>query len=167
MAWAGAWPPHQVRVSKDRLLGLKADLETLDNSVSDNVRNALARFLAVRACGHIEFLFDECLATYVESHSHPNVGAYVRSGLFAGRNPRPKDLVKRLSRFNLQWSAELDELIDANDELLRREISFLVDRRNKIAHGQNEGIQTRKALDLADHALTLGDWISERLDPRR
>jgi hypothetical protein len=91
----------------------------------------------------------------------------VRSSLFTGRNPRPADLVKRLSRINIQWGTELDELIDSDDELLRREISFLVDRRNKIAHGQNEGIQTRKALNLADHALNIGDWISVRLDPRR
>ncbi|NMM24770.1 MAG: hypothetical protein HHJ11_15005 [Phycicoccus sp.] len=141
-------------------------MERLDDEISDNVRNALARFLAVRACGHIEFLFDECLATYVESHSHPNVAAYVRSGLFTGRNPWPNDLARRMSRINILWSQELDELFDENDELLRREVSFLVDRRNKIAHGQNEGMQIRKSLDLADHALSIGDWISERLDPR-
>jgi hypothetical protein len=167
MAWAGAWPPHPVQISRERLVGLKGDLEGLDDETSDNIRNALARFLTVRACGHIEFLFDECLATYVESNSHPNVAVYVRSGLFTGRNPRPDALVKRMSRINTEWSQELSILIDENDELLRREISFLVDRRNKIAHGQNEGVRIRKALDLADHALNIGDWISERLDPRR
>jgi hypothetical protein len=56
--------------------------------------------------------------------------------------------------------------MDADDQKIRRELGFLVDRRNKISHGQSESVARRKSLDLADIALTIGDWMTGELDPR-
>jgi hypothetical protein len=55
--------------------------------------------------------------------------------------------------------------LDANDERLARELAFLVDCRNKIAHGLNEGIGSQKALALKDVAVEIADWFVLRFNP--
>jgi len=57
--------------------------------------------------------------------------------------------------------------LEADDQRLRRELAFLVDRRNKIAHGLNEGIGTVKALALKDVASEAADWFIARFNPGR
>jgi hypothetical protein len=75
--------------------------------------------------------------------------------------------VNWVGRFNATWSNELAELLEADDELLHRELSLLLDRRNRIAHGLNEGITGRKALDLKKTACTVADWFILRFNPSR
>jgi hypothetical protein len=71
-----------------------------------------------------------------------------------------------IRRFDGAWADELDQVLSEDDERLGRELDFLVDRRNKIAHGLNEGIGVRKALDLVEPAVTIGDWFVNKMDPR-
>jgi hypothetical protein len=144
---------------------LIAVVDGLDSETSDDVQAALARFLAVRSCGHVEFTFDECLAQYAAAKAHPSVASYVREGLFTGRNPRPDALTQRLRRLNPEWADELDAYFGERDGERTRELSLLVDRRNGISHGQNEGLGVRKALDLAAVAVDIADWVMLRLDP--
>ena len=124
--------------------------------MGDNIEAALARFLTVRACGHLEFTFDECVSEFARVKSHPAVASHVRDGLFRGRNPRPDVLVKRLGALDPRWATSLDAHLSADDNRLRRELGLLVDRRNSISHGQNEGLGARKALELAELSLELG-----------
>jgi hypothetical protein len=84
--------------------------------------------------------------------------------LFKGRNPWPQTLIDRFRGLQAGWSAELENFLTEEDSRRSRELSLLVDRRNKISHGQNEGVGVRKALDFADLSLELGDWIIVRLD---
>lgn len=56
-------------------------------------------------------------------------------------------------------------MLAEQDELLHRELSFLLDRRNKIAHGHSEGITVRKALDLKRVAVQIADWFILRFNP--
>ncbi|MEU9805139.1 HEPN domain-containing protein [Mycobacterium sp. NPDC050853] len=165
MAWEGAWPPHEVYQSRRRLTQLRDTIDQLPADTDDEIRASLARFLAVRSCGHVEFTFDECVAQYAKSKSHPNIAGYVRGGLFKGRNPRPEILVQRLRMLNQEWGNELDVLFQEGDNFRSRELGLLVNRRNGISHGQNEGLTPRKALDLAKLALEVADWISTRLHP--
>ena len=159
------WPPHPVVLSRERLKGLRHQINSLNPAIGVEIEGALCRFLAVRACGHVEYVFDECLATFVERISARPVGSYVRSGLFSGRNPRPAELVARLSRLDVSWGSELEGYLNEDDQKRSRELAFLVSRRNAIAHGQNEGLNRRKALDVADLAIELGDWFVIRLTP--
>lgn len=165
MAWNGAWPPHEVHLSKRRLVQLRETVNSLAPETADEVRSSLARFLAVRSCGHIEFTFDECLSQYAAVKAHPYIASYIREGLFTGRNPHPDVLVKRLRMLNQEWANELDAYFQEDDNLRSRELGLLVARRNGISHGQNEGLNTRKALDLAKLALEIGDWLGTRLHP--
>ena len=65
-----------------------------------------------------------------------------------------------------EWAKELDIYLDADDQAVKRELEFLVDRRNKIAHGQSESVNLRKSLDLCRMALAVGDWAVTTMDPR-
>ncbi|MCV7179545.1 HEPN domain-containing protein [Mycolicibacterium sphagni] len=166
MTWSGAWPPHEVHQSKRRLIQLRDTVDRLAPETDDDIKSSLARFLAVRSCGHIEFTFDECLSQYASVKAHPNIANYIREGLFTGRNPRPGVLVERLRTLNQEWANDLELFLHEDDKLRARELSLLVDRRNGISHGQNEGLTPRKALDLVKLALDVADWITERLHPK-
>lgn len=163
MVWSGTWPPWEVEQSRERLCALRSVVDQV--GVSEEVQGPLARFLTVRSCGHVEFTFDQCLSEFASRNSHPAIAAHVKVGLFRGRNPRPHDVADRMRVLQSKWGDELDEALDENDGYWRRELALLVDRRNSIAHGQNEGVTTRKAIDLAGVALDIGDWITVRLKP--
>ncbi|MBW9110659.1 HEPN domain-containing protein [Microbacterium ureisolvens] len=166
MVWPGAWPSHELSSSRSRLEELRVEVEGIDADASNETEQGMTRFLVVRACGHIEFTFDEAFCAFAESKSSPHVASFVRTQFFRGANPSPDRIGQTLRRLEAVRADRFDALIDADDQRLRRELSFLVDRRNKIAHGQSETVRRRKALDLADVALELGDWIVAELDPR-
>lgn len=166
MAWSGAWPSQALNLSRQRLCELRETANTLDSELSDQVTGAIAKFLVVRSAGHIEFTVDECIHSFATAKSHPGVAQYVRAGLFGGRNPTPGKLVDHLGRMSKDWANTLTEYLNADDEEVKRELSLLVDRRNLIAHGQNESLGMRKALKLCDLAIDLGDLIVQTIDPR-
>ena len=83
-----------------------------------------------------------------------------------GQNPTPDNLVKLVRRFDGTWADALEALLRSNGDLLWSELFFLVDRRNKVAHGLSEGITGRKALELAGYAKQVADWFIIQLDPR-
>lgn len=70
-----------------------------------------------------------------------------------------------MGRFDDAWADELNDLLNDNDEYLKRELEFLVDRRNKIAHGLSEGITVRKAIILFDAAQDISDWFVAQFRP--
>lgn len=166
MTWAGAWPSHLLASSRARLVELQTEVDALEADVGIGVEQAMARFLVVRACGHVEFSFEEAFSSYAEAKSIPSVGGFVRSQFFRGSNPSPRRLSDVLRRLDPSRADRLDQLLDADDQRVRREVGLLVARRNKIAHGQSETVRRRQALDLADVALELSDWLVSELDPR-
>lgn len=166
MAWPNAWPTQELSDSRRRLLELRQTLDELPRDSAD-VEAALGRFLVIRTCGHLEFTFEETLCRIAEEQASPRVAGFVRGQYFRGANPKPGRLVSEVARFDLVHSERLDSMLRENDEALHRELEFLVDRRNKIAHGQNEGIGRRKALDLAATGVQIADWIVSELAPSR
>lgn len=83
-----------------------------------------------------------------------------------GRNPTPEALVQLLGRLDSNLSADFAAFLDGEDQTIRRELSLLVDRRNKIAHGLNEGVTPRRAVELTDRAREIADWLVLRLNPQ-
>lgn len=164
MKWSGSWPTHALAMSRTRLEELKDEAD-LRSNVSSEIDQAISRFLVVRACGHIEFSFEEAFCEYASVQSSAKVGAFVRSQSFRGANPNPARIIKTLDHLDGDLARRFEEYIDQDDQELRRELALLVDRRNKIAHGQNEGVTRRKALDLADVALRISDWLIDELSP--
>ncbi len=129
--------------------------------------DALARFLVVRSCGYVEQTLIEVGRGYVRERSGGPAQSFALSWLERSPNPTPEALTTLTGRFDAVWSADLAEFLAADDQRLSREIAFLVDRRNRIAHGLNEGIGSRKALALKDVACELADWLIGRFNPHR
>jgi hypothetical protein len=102
----------------------------------------------------------------VESKSFGRVKDFSQSWLRRFDNPTPDRLLELVGRFDSSLRGELESLFDENDSELRREISLLIDKRNAIAHGESEGIGSRKALDLLNYSKTLTDWFIRNFDPR-
>lgn len=166
MAWPGAWPSHALNASRSLLEDLRDEVDSLEVDASSSTEQALTRFLVIRSCGHIEFTFDEAFCSFAESKASPSVASFIRTQFFRGAGPTPDRILGTLRKLEPTKADRMEQLIDKDDQRLRRELSFLVDRRNKIAHGQSETVRKRKALDLANVAIEVGDRIVAELDPR-
>ena len=134
--------------------------------LSHEAGRALSRFLVIRACGFLEQILEECSRAYFLSKSERRVYSFGVSWLGRGMNPSPERLISFVNRLDPAWASELREMLDADDQHLSRELSLLVDRRNKIAHGLSEGIGARKALDLVSAVTETASWFILRFDPR-
>jgi hypothetical protein len=135
--------------------------------LSHEARDCLARFLVVRSCGFVEQTVVQVCRGYVAERSGGPVRTFGHSWLERSPNPSPEALALLAGRFDSAWANDLTELLEADDQRLQREVAFLVDRRNKIAHGLNEGIGPAKALMLKDVACEVGDWFIARFNPDR
>ena len=166
MTWPGAWPSHALAASRSGLADLREEVNSLEADTSPETDQAMARFLVVRACGHVEFTFDESFCAFAESKASPSVASFVRTQFFRGANPSPARLIDTLRKLDPSRADQLDSFINDDDQRLKRELEFMVNRRNKIAHGQSETVRRRKALDLTGAALEVADWIVVALDPR-
>lgn len=159
-----AWPPlavHQLRQDldfvQDVLVGYKE---------SDPVKVQLARFLVIRSCGTIERVVVECLHGYVESQASPAVGSYAKSWLPWGTtSAKPTSLSTLLRRLSPEISQRFEEFICEDDEMLKRELSNLVAKRNRIAHGEGESVTAAKALEFRLVAVRVCDWFVSELAP--
>jgi hypothetical protein len=138
-----------------------------DRTLDPSVRAWMARLLVVRSVGYIEQSVGECLRGHIQEKSGGWMRSFSHSWLERGRNPSPENLLQLLGRFDQALSDEFEVLLQENDEHLRRELSFMVDRRNKIAHGLNEGIRSERAVDLSEVAVTITDWFVLKFNPLR
>jgi len=165
--WETNWPPYELQQLRRSLSDLKMLVQSQNPEVSDGINNALARYLVVRTCGYLEQIVEQVCLLFLNSKSaHPHCQSFNGSWFGRGRNPNPEALVAFVRKFNIALSEELDELFKSDDQLLHREISFLVDRRNKISHSLSEGVGVRKSLDLVEPACTVADWFINAFDPR-
>jgi hypothetical protein len=131
------------------------------------IQTWLCRILVVRSCGYLEQVIWEVCRSYVSQKSGGLVRAFAQSWLEKSRNPTPVNLEELVGRFDALTCDEFKALLDANDYHLRQELSFLVDRRNKIAHGLSESVNRSKALQLKNIASDLADWFILRFNPGR
>ena len=168
------WPPWAVTTLKSQLDLLAASLSELEalgkehkhvEPEMDRARNWLARLLVVRSCGYLEQTVAEVARAYVDGRSGGLVRSFARTWLERSRNPTPETLEQLVGRFDAALSEDLSSVLDANDQLLRRELAFLVNARNRIAHGLNEGVGPQKAVSLMAVASGTADWFILRFNP--
>lgn len=164
MAKTTAWPPYQVKRLRDALDELGGTVaETRDLSVLP----WLTRLLVVRSSGYIEQTSREVFWGYINDRASGLVKTFGHSWLDKSRNPSPDSLLAMIGRFDHKMQIEFNELLEAEDQRLRRELSFLVDRRNHIAHGLNEGINRDKALNMMSVSIEIADWLILKFNPMR
>ena len=161
-----AWPSLPIANLERRLKRFAALIEHPAPNEPDEVTQALARFLVVRTCGHLEKTVQQCCLAYVHNKSFGRVRFFSASWLKKVENPTPDNLVQLVGRFDSSLRDELSALFEDNDGELRREVSLLVEKRNAIAHGESDGIGSRKALDLLNYSRILTDWFIRNFDPR-
>jgi hypothetical protein len=161
-----AWPSLPLTNLERRLKRIALLVERPAANEPDEVTQALARFLVVRTCGHLERTVQECCLTYVHNNSFGRVKDFSVSWLRKIENPTPDNLLQLVGRFDSSLRDDLCDLFEQNDGELKREISLLIAKRNAIAHGESEGIGSRKALDLLNYSKLLTDWFIRNFDPR-
>lgn len=159
------WPPLEVTQLHQKLHALAEMIQDLMRRDEEEVANELARLLVVRSCGYLEQAIEICTREHLTARAAPTARSFAASWLGKGANPHPDFLIKYANRFDASWGEEIEHMLWADDELLKREISFLVNRRNKISHGASEGVGVRKALNLLEYADQLSDWFIEKLNP--
>jgi hypothetical protein len=162
------WPPWSVTSLKhnlDQLAELLAEpkVRTLD----PDIQPWLSRLLVVRTCGYLEQVAAEVCRYFINGRSGGLVRVFASSWMERSRNPSPENLLALIGRFDADMSYEFESMLNNDDGRLKRELSLLVDRRNKIAHGLSEGITPSKALQLKDVAYELADWFILRFNPGR
>jgi hypothetical protein len=159
-----SWPPWGVTSLRSKLEDL-ADLLTQHPPLQPEVITWMSRMLVVRSSGYVEQIAKEVCWHHVEHRSGGIVRAFAQSWLDRSRNPSPDNLLDLVGRFDRSMQEEFLELLEHDDQRIRRELAFLVDRRNRIAHGLNEGVSREKALTLKEIAIEVGDWFVLRFNP--
>jgi len=163
MSKLSQWPPWDVSSLKVKLTDL-ADL-VAEASIEPEVRPWLCRMLVVRSSGLIEQTVKEVCRGHISNRSGGIIRSFALSWLEKSRNPTPENLLEIVGRFDKRYQDELSGLFGKDDARLYRELSYLVDRRNRIAHGLNEGVTKEKAIILKDIAIELCDWFILRFNP--
>lgn len=138
-----------------------------DKSLEPEIRAWLARLLVVRSAGFIEQAVMECCRGHVKVRGGGWVQSFAHSWLERSKNPSPENLAALVGRFDQAVADEFEDYLRADDELLYRDLSSLVDKRNRIAHGLNEGVRPERALALAASAEKIVDWFILRFNPLR
>ncbi len=146
-------------------------MRTVERAVADRapaeVLSWLARLLVVRTSGCLERSTHEIVRGFIAGKSGGQVRTFAHSWLERSRNPSPEALVSILGRFDMNLQRDFEQLLDEDDQRLRRDLSFLVSRRNAIAHGLNEGVGLQRALALVPPVLDVVDWFILRMNPNR
>lgn len=166
---ATSWPPFEVRSSEEKLFALKRlvekPLDERGEMLPSEVTSWLSRLLVVRSCGHLEQVVQVCARAYIEHKSGGPARQFGLSWLERSRNPKQAALEELLSRFDESWGKSFADFMAEEDERLRRELASAVDKRNRIAHGENEGAGREQALRMCGAIEEISRWWSERLKP--
>lgn len=161
------WPPFEVTSLRSNLVGLRGLARDDERQLEPEIRAWLARMLVVRSAGFIEQTVSECCRQHIRERSGGWVRAFAHSWVERSKNPSADNLLQLLGRFDQSLSDEFEAFISEDDELIRRELGFMVDRRNKIAHGLNEGLNSERAVALSEVAEKVADWFVLKLNPLR
>ena len=60
---------------------------------------------------------------------------------------------------------EFEQFIAAYYGRIKGDIDFLVSRRNRIAHGESEGMYQTRAIQLKEVSCEVADWFILRFNP--
>ena len=162
---SSSWPPRTVKALTQSIESVAEWVRNPPEKSTDDERIWIARFFVVRTCGYLEQVVYESARAYVDAKSGGPLRAFSQSWISRTRNPSPENMLELAGRFGGKFEEGLRDLLDDDDQRLYREISLLVDRRHKIAHGLNEGLTGSKAVILYECALEVADWFLDAFNP--
>lgn len=158
---------HRANI-RQRLIDLKEvqeSLRNLDDTQSDVVSRALARYLTVRAVGYIEAVRDDWADLYAATVGHARLHRRITYHLRTGQGVAPDQLLTFVGSFDPAWRISLEGILEADDQLLRNQLGAMVAARKKIAHGDGDQVTAGRALVWADAAQTIGRHLGSLFDP--
>lgn len=161
---AQIWPPWDVTSSQKNLETLR-DLVDNPTGIAAEPLGWLSRLLVIRSCGHLEQVVMECARGYVSAKSGGPVQAFGLTWLEKSRNPSAKTLGELAARFDPKWQVQFDALLAENDCRLSDDLGHLVTFRNRIAHGENQGVNRERSLRLSAAADEIADWWINTFNP--
>lgn len=160
-----AWPTTGMR---QRLSGLRETtkaLRELTRPADLVVEQSLARYLTVRAAGYVEAIRDDAADLHSFSRAPIEVVRRIRHHLRTGQGVTPGQLIDFVGSFSPDWSLDLRNFLDANDEILKGSLGSMVAARKKIAHGDGDTVTTGRALAWSRDAEKIGGWVIQKFDP--
>lgn len=159
------WPPPD-------LSRLERSLDELAESVrerpvhrTDDEQVWLVRFLVVRSCGYLEQVMHRCAMGHLQELSYGTARSYSLSWLSRSINPSVENIRNTLGRFDAGFVDEFETMLTEGSGELANDLGALITKRHAIAHGENEGLGDRRALDLYQMSKQLADWMIRRLSP--
>ena len=166
MSRSHTWPPPELKRLETQLDSLtRAVEEGSERDIDEQIW--LTRFLIIRACGYLEQVVHATVIGHIQQGSYGTARSFALSWLERSRNPSRDNLVTTLGRLDAELSREFEELLERNDKEFHQNLYLLVGRRHQIAHGENEGLSSQKAISLTKFAKELADWFILRLNPNR
>lgn len=160
-----SWPPPELRLLERGLDDLAESVRNPPKQRGDDEQVWLTRLLVVRSCGYLEQALHQCAVYHLEWKSGGTARSYALSWLERSINPSVDNLTRTLSRFDSGIAEEFTEWLEENTGELKQELSVLVSKRHGIAHGLNEGLGSRRALELYGVAKVAADWLILKLSP--
>lgn len=145
---------------KKKLDTLIKETESLDES--NFLKSELSRYICIRVSGLIEQTVRDFYEEYTESKSSPNVSRYVSRKMKSFQNPNIQKVIDLAQDFSEDWAAEIDAL----DVEIKDAVKSIVDTRNSVAHGGEQGMTLNKAKDYYRRVLKLLDVIQNQCEIR-
>lgn len=161
-----SWPGLTLRTRRSKFLELRdlVDGQRADSAEEEQIAQELSRFLTIRAAGYLEITLRTCIEAYVERQASPNVASLVRD-VYRGQSLEPQGLEDRIRSISGEMAEDFREFLSEEDNELRRELGSLRAVRNRIAHGESERIGRRQALNFAETADKVAEWLIAHFRP--
>lgn len=159
------WPPPDLRRLERALDELAGSVRQRPTHRTDDEQVWLVRFLVVRSCGYLEQVMQLCAMGHLQETSYGTARSYSLSWLSRSINPSVENIRTTLGRFDAKFVEEFETMLSDGDGELANDLGALITKRHAIAHGENEGLGDRRALDLYEMSKQLADWMIRRLNP--
>lgn len=156
-------PGSRPEIARLRLKLTKLEKRCSEVDPSDEIAGDLSRYFCVRVAGFLEQAVASISRATCERTSGGPALAFGLSWLERVPNMRSGELTKHVHRFGPSYSEPFTKYLLADERGER--INALMGIRNQIAHGKDQGVSLRQALDYYRVVNEVVDWLLEHLDP--
>ncbi|MCU0496992.1 MAG: HEPN domain-containing protein [Anaerolineae bacterium] len=130
-----------VRSHQNRLDNLFKKFEVfnqLKSPEAEEIKAHWSRYLCVLVSGFVEFALIEIYTDYAIRRSTSKVANYVSQQLEGFQNPKMQKVLTLAGSFSAQWREEIEKA--SNFEQFKIALDYVIDKRNKIAHGELDNV---------------------------